>query len=103
MELWAKIPTFQYEVSTLGNVRNSRTGYILKPFKGYGKNGRHYLKVNLYRNGDKYCMFVHRLVVFAFYEVDHKNRQRDDNTLDNLEPVLRKENDRRWRENDVPF
>jgi hypothetical protein len=102
-EVWMPIPTFvKYEVSNFGRVRNSYTEKILKPYKGYGKDGKHYLKVSLYRNGIKYCQFVHRLVVFAFYEVDHRDRDRGHNKLSNLEPVLRRENDMRWRRLENP-
>jgi len=109
-ELWAPIPTFTtYEASTRGRIRNAFTGKILKPYKGYGKDGKYYQKVSVYRDGKKYCQFVHRLVAFSFFEIDHKDRDRGHNALENLEPVLRKENDKRWRKLDsgdadeVPF
>lgn len=105
LELWRPIPGFSnYEVSSLGRVRNIN-GYILKPWNGYGKNGRYYKKVGLYSNGKRVAMFIHRLVFFSFYEIDHKDRDRSNNTLANLEAVTRRENDSRWRKNteEVPF
>ena len=101
-EIWKSIPMLvsKYEVSNKGRVRNAYTGQILKPYPGYGKGGKCYMKVSLYVDGRKYCQFVHRLVAFAFYEVDHKDRDRGHNELTNLEPVLRKENDARWRAHD---
>lgn len=105
-EVWVPVTLIPsgYEVSNHGRVRNSNTGRILKPFRGYGKDGKYYRKVHLYHNGRRYCQFVHRLVAFAFYEIDHKDRCRDNNHLSNLEPVLRKENDARWRTyEEVPF
>lgn len=109
-EVWLPVPIFtNYEASSLGRIRNTYTGHILKPFKGYGKNGRYYQKVTLCKDGLRCAQFVHRLVAFAFYEIDHKNGVRDDNRLSNLEPVERKENDARWRERmnkydtEVPF
>ena len=100
MENWKPIPFLRhlhYEVSDLGNVRNTWTGKVLKPFNGYGKNGKYYKKVNLYDKGRRYSVFIHRLVAFAFYEIDHRDRDRSSNSITNLEPVLRKENDSRWR------
>jgi hypothetical protein len=95
------VPFFtQYEVSSEGRVRNTWTGRTLKPFKGYGKNGRHYRKVNLYFRGCRFSQFVHRLVMMAFYEADHVDRNREHNCLSNIQPVLRKENDKRWRDQD---
>lgn len=100
MENWRPIPFLpylHYEVSDHGSIRNTWTGRYLKPFNGYGKNGKHYKKVNLYHDGKRHSLFVHRLVAFAFYEIDHRDRDRGHNHLSNLEPVSRSENDRRWR------
>ena len=98
-EHWRPVPMLPwYEVSDLGRVRNALTGKFIRPFNGYGRNGRYYKKVCLYDRGRRSCLFVHRLVIYAFYEADHKDRNRSNNTLENLEPVTRRENDRRWRE-----
>lgn len=98
-ERWRHIPfpgVDHYEVSTLGRVRNIDTGQVLKPWKGYGKNGKYYLKVSLYDRGERKCYFVHRLVAFAFFEIDHQDRDRGNNRWDNLEIVTPKENRDRW-------
>jgi hypothetical protein len=111
-ETWLPIPFFpNYEASTRGRIRNALTLHVLRPFKGYGREGRHYQKVNLYHRGQRFSQFVHRLVAFTFYEIDHVDRIKDHNWIENLEPVLRKENDDRWRRlarkeaavNEVPF
>ncbi len=99
-EVWRSLPfpwITHYEVSNRGRVRNSTTDRILKPWPGYGKNGKYYMKVYLYSRGQRHAYFVHRLVAFCFLEVDHKDRIRNNNDLSNLEVVTRKENDRRWR------
>lgn len=101
-EIWKAIPTFPlYEASTEGRIRNALTGLILKPFPGYGRDGRNYLKVGLYRNGIRYCQFVHRIIAWTFLEVNHINRARDVNRLSNLEWSSRVENDSAWRETEA--
>jgi len=71
-----------YEVSSWGNVRNRKTGRILKPYI----NSHGYIIVDIY--GPKR---VHRLVSSAFLNnpenkkyVDHKNRDRANNNILNL-------------------
>lgn len=93
-EIWKPVPGFvKYEVSNLGRVRrcvpgrSTRIGKVLKP---QPKNG--YFTVLLSGpNGFKHRS-VHRLVAAAFlgpcpdgYEVNHKDRVRSNNRLDNLE------------------
>lgn len=86
-----------YEVSSMGRVRNVKTGRILKPQKN--KDG--YLQVGLCKNGNKKKVSVHRLVAFAFIEnddvenkndVNHINELRHDNRVENLEWMTHKEN-----------
>lgn len=90
MELWRKIKTNpSYEVSSFGRVRNKK-GFIMKPTKT--KDG--YLRIELKRPRKKYL--IHRLVMIAFGEecqikksdrptVNHINRDKSDNCIDNLE------------------
>ena len=94
MELWADIawkPTHQ--ISTKGRVRNSRTGYILKPFPDrYG-----YLRVSI---GNYDNVYIHRLVCEAFhdappasnYQVNHIDCDRQNNCVENLEWCTGSEN-----------
>ena len=98
MEEWRKIKEYpQYEVSNMGNVRNIKTGIILKPQKTGSK--RSYYKINLYNNGVKINKYIHRLVVEAFIpnphnkpEINHINTNSLDNRVENLEWCTRKEN-----------
>lgn len=86
MELWADIAWKpSHQISTKGRVRNSRTGYILKPFPDrYG-----YLRVSL---GSYDNVYIHKLVCEAFhgappngdYQVNHLDCNRQNNCVDNL-------------------
>ena len=93
METYRKISVNDnYSVSDLGNVRNDKTGKILKPQDG----GKGYMKVRLFNgsHSDYIHIAVHRLVAFAFPEicgeysdglqVDHLNTIRNDNRAINL-------------------
>lgn len=98
-EVFKKIKGFKdrYEVSNLGNVRSLLTGNLMK----LGVTPFGYLRVNLrYANCRKYkSFFVHRLVASAFIpnprgckEVNHKDSNRQNNKVTNLEWCTRKEN-----------
>lgn len=85
----------RYEVSSLGNVRNSQTGKVLKPIKDrYG-----YYVVCLPYEGKNHFKKIHRLVAEAFCEnqdnkpcVDHIDGNRTNNVYTNLRWVTCKEN-----------
>ena len=86
-----------YEVSNLGRVRSLdridsrgifRKGKILK----LGKNQNGYLQVCFCKNGKTKKFLVHRLVAFAFLpnpnvlpQVNHKDENKQNNSLENLE------------------
>lgn len=84
-----------YEVSSEGRVRNSRTGRILKP----GIHGVGYQFVGLRKNKKPEKFSVHRLVATAFIPnphnytiVNHKDENKQNNNVDNLEWCTQKEN-----------
>lgn len=88
----------KYEVSSEGNVRNLKTGRILKPCYTKG-----YARVDLTSaNNDKTkrtLKLVHRLVAQAFIpnlknlsDVNHKDEIKTNNNLDNLEWVSHRDN-----------
>lgn len=92
MENWRPIPGFEgrYEVSDIGRVRSLVSQKLLKPQKA--RNG--YLLVSLGRSHKH--MLVHRLVALAFLpriegreEINHRNRNKQDNRATNLEWVDR--------------
>ena len=90
MEVWKDVVGFEgwYEVSNLGNVRNSRTGNVLK--QKLDKDG--YSLVNLGYGKARRSRYVHRLVAFAFIpnpnrlpQVNHKDENKETSRADNLE------------------
>ena len=96
MEEWKAVPGYEglYEVSNKGNVRNVRRNKLLRLQKNQG-----YIKVWLYKNGIVTGLRVHRLVAQAFIpnpdnllEVNHKDEDKTNNSVDNLEWCTRKYN-----------
>jgi len=91
-EIWRPIPGFdRYEASTLGQIRriarpNGKPPLVMQ----LSPSGNGYRKVDLWQEGRRFRCFVHRLVFAAFRGdpgdrlVDHRDRQRDNNRLDNL-------------------
>lgn len=97
MEIWKEIEGYEglYEVSNLGNVKSLISGKILKPKKD--KDG--YLYVGLYQQGKQKAHKVHRLVAQTFLntqntytEVNHKDEDKTNNIVDNLEWCTRSYN-----------
>lgn len=90
MEEWKQIIDYpEYEISNQGNVRSKRVskkGKLLKPTKA----GNGYLTVKLWKDVAK-TFTVHKLVATAFLDnpdnkdcVDHINRNKNDNRIENL-------------------
>lgn len=111
IEEWKDIPKFEglYQASNLGKIKSlpklinnrfkdiSKAEKILKPSKA--KNG--YLRVVLVKNGTKKYMSVHRLIAITFLpnyfgleQVNHKNKNKEDNRIENLEWCTNKYNTR---------
>lgn len=86
-EIWKIIPfEDEYEVSSLGKVRNIKTKHI----KSLRPNRDGYLRVTLYPSGKTYT--AHQLVARVFLDnpdkhlqVNHINGDKEDNTVNNLE------------------
>lgn len=84
-----------YEVSNLGNVRNRKSQKILKP----AISNKGYYLVSLSRDCKQHTYTIHKLVMEHFnrcafdYEViNHKDHNKLNNTLENLEYITQKEN-----------
>ena len=90
-EVWKEIEDYEglYWISNLGRVKSKRK--ILKPISG------EYLKVGLSKNGVQTTKYIHRLVAETFLrksnlQVNHKDENKHNNCLDNLEWITFKEN-----------
>lgn len=91
MEKWSPIPGYVglYDVSSFGRIWSHISQKVLKP----GVAGRGYLKVCLTKPGEKKRYFyLHRLVASTFLpnsanlpQVNHKNGDKHDNVVGNLE------------------
>ena len=86
-----------YEVSDQGRVRSLKFGKerILKPIR----NLKGYLQVKLRKNGENKMCCIHRLVAQTFIpnpdnlpEVNHKDENKENNSVQNLEWCDRKSN-----------
>ena len=110
IELWKDIANYEgsYQISNLGRVKSlsrsiydsrgyiiHRKGKIKKP--SFDKNG--YPQIGLCKNGTVITRKIHRLVAEAFIpnpenkpEINHKDEDKTNNCVDNLEWVTEKEN-----------
>ena len=89
---WKDIEGYEglYQISDIGEVRNVKTGRVLKTYK----NTTGYLQICLYKDETKKIFLVHRLVAQAFVFnprpnvwklVNHRNEDPTDNRAENLE------------------
>ena len=108
MEEWKIIEEFpDYAVSNLGRIKRIRDGNTQSRVKAgkilklnYKKNG--YVYICLCRDNKKYYRRVHRLVLEVFKPIcnirnlqcNHKDGDKSNNKLDNLEWMTAKENQR---------
>lgn len=104
-EVWKDIPDYEgiYQVSNKGRIKSlarivgncKRKDKIIIP----KDNGTGYYKVNLYKNGKHKNHYVHKLVASVFINnegnkpcINHKDYNRKNNNVENLEWVTYKEN-----------
>jgi hypothetical protein len=95
LEQWKQIKDFEnYEVSTFGRIRNSKTNKFMKL-----NNKGGYMNISLSNNIERKSFKVHRLVLIAFVpnpenktDVNHKDKDKHNNNISNLEWNTRSEN-----------
>ena len=107
MEVWKDIAGYEglYQVSNLGNVRSlervsSRGNHLHEKVMKTSTDRGGYHFVGLSKGGKRKNFKVHRLVIETFNPVDgmetldcnHKDENKTNNILDNLEWMTRKEN-----------
>lgn len=99
-ETWRDIPGFpDYQASNLGRVRSRKWGTwkVLRPTE-HSRTG--YLVVSLRVDGRYIARSVHRLIAATYLgeaagrDVNHKNGDKQDNTIANLEYLSRGDNHR---------
>lgn len=97
MEIWKEIPGTegQYQISNYGKVRTVKTGRVLTP----AIDERGYERVCLFKYDRERRYKVHRLVAITFIpnpdnkpQVNHKDGNKRNNSVDNLEWVTNEEN-----------
>lgn len=95
MTEWRKIKGFEhYSISNKGEVKNA-SGHTVKPFRTNGG----YLQIHLFNDGERTKKYIHRLVAETFVknpkklpEVNHKDGDKMNNSVDNLEWCSRTSN-----------
>lgn len=95
--IWKTIPfAATYEISNTGIVKSKKKNITLKPYKH--TNG--YYRIDLYIDKKRCRFYMHRLIAEAFIpnpdnkrEVNHKDGDRGNYNIDNLEWCTRSENE----------
>ena len=98
MEIWKDIPGYEglYRASIGGDILSIKNNKLLAPYSG----GKGYLKVTLCNKGIGHRHRLHKLILTTFigdpptskHQVNHKNGNKRDNHIDNLEWVTCLEN-----------
>jgi hypothetical protein len=103
-ETWKDIKNYEglYQISTLGRIKSFprkgtyKNAKILKPYKD---GGNYYYVIGLHKNGKRKYKAIHRLVAETFIPnpnnyplVNHKDENKLNNCVDNLEWCTHKYN-----------
>jgi len=95
MEIWKRIGETNYEASSSGEIKNIKTGRILK--QRIDKRTGYYI-VDIQINAQSTTFKTHRLIAKTFLigdpksHVDHINRDKTNNSVNNLRLVSIEEN-----------
>lgn len=96
-EIWKDIKGYPgYQISNMGRIWSIKSNNYLSPWK----NNSGYRVINIQAaNGKRKGELIHRLVALAFVEnpdkkpeVNHIDRNKENNRMDNLEWVTKSEN-----------
>jgi|688.fasta_scaffold1306147_1 hypothetical protein len=91
---WKKINDWDYSINEAGEVRNNKSGRILRP----APDGDGYMRVALCKNGKQNTYKIHRLLGVYFLDcpphlfMDHIDGDRKNNALSNLRVVTHQHN-----------
>lgn len=99
-EIYKPIPNFSnYLISNYGNIKNNKTNKTNNILRGSGDKHSYIFHVLVDNNSNRKTIACHRIVAQVFIpnsenksQVNHKNKNRKDNRLQNLEWVTPSEN-----------
>lgn len=110
VEVWKDIPGYEelYEINNIGKIKTKERTFVDKMGRNYLKksilcnsndDGKGYLQIVLTKNGKRKSFKIHKLVAKTFIpnpnnlpQVNHKDENKENNNVDNLEWCTRKYN-----------